>query len=755
MQALEEVVGQEGVLRDPAFEGGHEGIHVVEALAREGPLPEQVLVGVRDRGGVGIDARVPGVHAGEQRPCGARHRHADPGLQDPVALGDTAQARIEGGTVQGVGDDADELPGRVQGKLGVAVQGDAVADAGQHLWVAHVEAEARVLSPPQQAVELFELPAFALPTDPRALAGVPLAHPMEEVEPVGATLAEAGVQVEDAGAGGVQYLVVCRQLGRGGVGEVAEDGEVNARVGVPQGQDLHMLQQLGHPGHAREQRGDDDHRPRVLGDPGPEVEAGETAWRREVRGQALNEGDGELAGGQEEERRRPGLRPRGAAQGPDVRDGQGQQGGGDESDRPQVDAGGVGEDEAPCAAGEPRTVRHVGLEVGSALPDQVVAHVGGAVAGRLQLGGLPGALHAAKGHAELGLPGGLRQLLHRLPVAVPAEEIHSPVHAGRVALQDLFDQADVLEIQHPVQCGAQSQAGDGVGHGDLPRGLGLVLRPDRILRCHALGGEAFLDGRAHGRDQGPVLAHALQELHDVGRLQDGGQGSHGLRAFGAADRLEIAVGRPASLPAPQCFVRQPPQIFDQGELEHAGPGPQLADREGSHALVCCHEPHQLQTIQAPVGVTNELQRHGVDPRGAGQLSRGQLGQLAVVLPREVVPDASDLGLDEMEIVEQPFGGRRHEHTPVDVAGEDAVGLAQHAGVIVEATEKPSVLAAGIPGQRKARGEGPGPFLQALDAQELGAQGLLDYRAAAAPEAAEQRPHCVSQGDLPLRGGQTR
>src|SRR2546422_4790870 len=93
------------------------------------------------------------------------------------------------------------------------------------LRVAHVEAEARVLSPPQQAVELFELPALALPADPRALAGVPLARTMEQVEPVGAPLAEAGVQVDDASAGGVQDLAVCRHLGRGGVGEIAEDGE--------------------------------------------------------------------------------------------------------------------------------------------------------------------------------------------------------------------------------------------------------------------------------------------------------------------------------------------------------------------------------------------------------------------------------------------------------------------------------------------------------------------------------------------------
>src|SRR2546426_337772 len=146
-----------------------------------------------------------------------------------------------------------------------------------------------------------------------------------------------------------------------------------------------------------------------------------------------------------------------------------------------------------------------------------------------------GALHAAKGHAERGLAGGLRQLLHRLPVAVPAEEIHSPVDASRVALQDLFDQADVFEILRPVQGGAQPQAGDGVGHGDLPRRLPLVLRPNRILRCHSLGGEAFLNGPAHGRDRGPMLAHPRQQSHDVGRLRDFGEGRQGCRIFGAAD----------------------------------------------------------------------------------------------------------------------------------------------------------------------------------------------------------------------------
>src|SRR2546426_12687881 len=86
---------------------------------------------------------------------------------------------------------------------------------------------------------------------------------------------------------------------------------------------------------------------------------------------------------------------------------------------------------------------------------------------------------------------------------------------------------------------------------------------------------------------------------------------------------------------------------------------------------------------------------------------------------------------------------------MDVVGEDAIGLAQHAGIVLQAREERAGLAARIPSQGEAGGEGPGPFLQALDAEEFGAEGLLGFRAAAAPEEAAQRPQGVSQGDLPM------
>src|SRR5207245_5618510 len=76
-------------------------------------------------------------------------------------------------------------------------------------------------------------------------------------------------------------------------------------------------------------------------------------------------------------------------------------------------------------------------------------------------------------------------------------------------------------------------------------------------------------------------------------------------------------------------------------------------------------------------------------------------------------------------------------------------LAQHQGVVLQAREEWAGLTARIPAQREAGGEGPRPLLQALDAEELGAEGLLGFRAAAAPEGAEQQPQGVSQGDLPM------
>jgi len=73
----------------------------------------------------------------------------------------------------------------------------------------------------------------------------------------------------------------------------------------------------------------------------------------------------------------------------------------------------------------------------------------------------------------------------------------------------------------------------------------------------------------------------------------------------------------------------------------------------------------------------------VDARLARELAGRELRQLPVVPGREVVPDGPCLRLDEVEVVEQPLGGRRDGDAPVDVVGEGAVRRVQGADVRFE------------------------------------------------------------------------
>ena len=93
VQPLEEVVRQQRVLGDAPADGRLERVDVVQSLAGKSSFAEQVLVGVRDRRRIGVDAGVPGVHPREERPAGAPQVDAHARLEDAVALRDPAGGR--------------------------------------------------------------------------------------------------------------------------------------------------------------------------------------------------------------------------------------------------------------------------------------------------------------------------------------------------------------------------------------------------------------------------------------------------------------------------------------------------------------------------------------------------------------------------------------------------------------------------------------------------------------------------------------
>ncbi len=402
----------------------------------------------------------------------------------------------------------------------------------------------------------------------------------------------------------------------------------------------------------------------------------------------------------------------------------------------------VGEAETPHPSPEAGPVREVGLEVAPSLSDEVIADVRGAIAGRAAFGGLARALHRAQRHPHLRLPGGLglRELLHGLPVSVAAQEVHARVRARRVALQHALDEAHRLEVLAPVEGRAQPEARDHVRHRDQARRLPLVLAADRVLRSRLPGFEVLVHRGAHRGQPGPVLAEALEELHDIGGMQVPRQRRRRAVHVGIQPR-HVRVGGPPRRAGLERLLGQAPQVLDEGELQHARPGPQLADGQRRHRLVAVHEAHELLPVQAAVAVADELDGHGVDPRVPRQLPERELRQLAVVAGGQVAAHVEDHRGDEVEVVEQPLRGRGHKGPAVNVLGHGQVGGAEDAGVVVEPREDVPRHPPGVGVEGEPGGEGLGPLFQALDAQQLVAQRLLGRGPRPRPPETDHLNHC--------------
>ena len=122
-------------------------------------------------------------------------------------------------------------------------------------------------------------------------------------------------------------------------------------------------------------------------------------------------------------------------------------------------------------------------------------------------------------------------------------------------------------------------------------------------------------------------------------------------------------------------------------------------------------------------------------RGPADIPRGgprrQLGQLAVVVGRQVVADLAELLVDDREVVDEPLCSRRDRSFVLDGAGQEAIRLHQDPAVLGDPW--PDRLPSPVLGADLLRlGKRPGVFLQALDAEELGEDRFAQLGAASVP-----------------------
>ncbi len=313
-----------------------------------------------------------------------------------------------------------------------------------------------------------------------------------------------------------------------------------------------------------------------------------------------------------------------------------------------------------------------------------------------------------------------------MPVAIARREIHAGIGAGRVFAKNLLDQADALEEQRPVDRRQQPHRGDDVADRDLVRGLALVLAAEHGLGRVVLGLEGRLQrlpGRGGGRR---LVAQPLQELDHERRRQPPrpsrrrGQRlvDHRRGLLGRVDEPQSPAARVLALPARRHDVRrEPAELVHEGDTEHDRDGPDLPDRQRRDALIGADVADERLQVEAPRGVRDELPGDQEHPRVAEIGAGRQLGQLDVVLPRQVLADGPDLVLDDVMVVAQPVF-RRHGLAAPPGRGQVAIGRIELPGAVVEVgNERPA--ARGVRQQRAVRRQPGRVRFELLLAEEVG------------------------------------
>ncbi len=523
VQALEQVVAEQGVVRNPPGQAGLERHRIVDALAGEDPDPEQVLIHVRDRVRVQIETGRTREQPRMAGTVGAAGGDLDARLEHAVA-GDDPALRVQRRPVERMRQRRGQAGRGAARQMGVGVEGEDEMDLAEAPQRVGAEGMAGVRRARQQVVQLGELAPLALPTHPDPVHRVPAALAVEQKKARRLRPAMPLRQLAQALRGEAQQLRIAGHHLPRCVGEVGEKRKAQVLSRIGQKIDLQPGEQRGHLLRTGEQRGHGDQRAGLVRQVLGEIHLRQDPRRQAQREQAVEDAHRQRDRRSQGEQTHHGQ-PAAAGAGPGRR-GEGRH----ESQRAQQPhAAEIGETGmAPHQAADPvpqrRAVAERALQRGAPLRQQGLPDMP-APSGRGRLGA---ADHLAR-HLHLRVAAPPRQGFDLLAVAVPRGEIHPPVGAGRIAPQLPLDPAHALEKLLPIGGGERAQAEHGAGH---PVG-------------HRLGP----GGRLHadlGRRAGQILQH-LQPQQSRKR-PDLADGEHRLVLRGIQERAQpLHLDRPCRL----------------------------------------------------------------------------------------------------------------------------------------------------------------------------------------------------------------
>jgi hypothetical protein len=594
VDALEEVVADERVLRNAAFEAPGEGGDVVDPLPDVDAASHEVLVDVGDGPAVDVDRRVAGEETDESGAALGDGLDLDARLDDRVAAHHASGCFVEARAVERMGHGADEAPDHALGQLRVGVERDHEADVADPALVARLLAEHReggVGGAEDEAVELLELAPLALPPHPTAFRAVVAARPMERVERARPLARVVLVQASHAGGERIEDRGVARHPLRFRVGEVGQQHELDGRLRIAEIVGLELLQQVVDLVDAAREAGDDHGGREVRRNAVLEIELRQHARRDELRDRPVHDGHPEDRGGDRHhrDRQQPGSETDAERCEKDRRR--------DQCARDRRDQRGGVEAPSPSHQGTSQSQLHRnaiaerGLERLEAFVDQPVADVGALAVDREEGTGLRD--HPIR-DLRVGQARRPSELLDDTAVAIRRLEVHPRIHARWIALEDRLDRAGLAEE---------------------------VLPGDR-------------------RDDAQVAQRASDAL---GLVQAG------MGRIGHVERRGNRWYEPLDGGS---------EDLDAGHAEHGRQCPQLGRRQERGLLVGVDEardgpPRELEMRGLEQAAGQIEHTRNAAPRGGGQRR-----ELLVEALREVLLDLEDRALDPILVVEEPLGRLR-------------------------------------------------------------------------------------------------
>ena len=698
---------------------------------------EQVLVNVRDGARIRVHAGLAAHQARIARAVAAVQAHRHAWLQNAVAGCHAAARGIQLGAVQRMRHGRGKAARGVALQLGVGVQGDDVLHLLQHRGVAHHRQKAGMAVATQQRVQGRELAALALKAHPYALLRIPQARAVEQKKGVLASARVFAVQRLYAGLrqrqqGGIAVLVFA-----GCIGPIGQQAVVQVGVLVGQETYLQRFDQRLHASQGVEHGGHHHQAARAGRQPLGKFHARQHMRCGQQGGQPVHQGHGQLAAGQERQWQQQPPHRAGQA----LAAGQAQQTSaaeqGQHGNRAQVQRHRVGTQ--PALQGQPHRQAQLQCALQHRQTDayQVVADVAVRAAHtRRAVQRMVRQLHHLARHLCLGNACQARALFHHVAVAVAGGEVHARVDTAGVLAQGGLHQALGFDKIAPVRSAEQAQAGNAVADADLVDGLALGFGLHHLLN----GLTGFTQALLHpGQRQGQGRAMALQAARQLGDkgIHQGGTGArhvrdhqdqalgvvlghlqHLVRPGTGAVALEHALGHARAYAA---------QVFNQGQAQHDGNGPELAQLELRHILVGRHKAVQVLRVDPAVTMRNHLQRNVIDARQALGGATGQQRQLTAVPLGEVRARGEDLLFNEIKIVQQPLAGGRDAPLLAHRLQQQRTGLLQHQCVGIQALQQLVVAASAVQAVRLR--QGLAVALHLLGAEQLGTQRHLGRRAA--------------------------